>query len=589
MTEFKEEESGNSTVTHSKYTVGVSNYLLNPFSIDHNRFLSHIIRMFISFFVKYDYKKLIKNENKIDLITIPSYLFNNDSNNQSLLKLDDLTEKKLDEKIASLYQGFISSVNTIDYSIEKSHTQLLESVNNTNSIEYLNDIQLKNSEDLLYFNTINNSLETEILQLQSKINELQAKKKSLLTSLSVSKTVHLKLSNLQKLILDRKDFIVKFNLSPETPTKSTRSTTNNSSPNIQDQLFIPSQPGTHLLKIPSTSNSPISYLDFNNPFGILVSTNRFNHNIDVYDLNAKHAITTLKSHKSSLTALQLDDHLIVSGSKDATVKLWDTKSLADTTNSNINSPLLHTFSSHKDEITAISLFQSSLITTSLDKTIRHWDLNTNKNIQTIPLPSPVSVYTSPIINTLQCFDAALATGSRDGIVRLWDLRIGKIVRSFEKHNDEITGLKFNNKQLVSTSLDNSIKIWDLGTGKIIDMFGYDHSIISMNFANDKIVCALRDQKSFQIYDWKLSKNWQCPPLQQMEDSNQIINDTKDDESNNNLEDETEEEQFEQIDTPPHNTNSATSESDSSDCRFVALRSNVVMEGRSDGVINAWSI
>jgi division protein 1 len=112
------------------------------------------------------------------------------------------------------------------------------------------------------------------------------------------------------------------------------------------------------------------------------------------------------------------------------------------------------FDSHIGEITALHFMGGILVSGSADKTIRVWDLNSGKCVQTIDVLTVIAQSTNPqlsswktgrragsdwrsasfnaasrggrdvaeasFIGGLQCFENALATGTSDGIIRLWD-------------------------------------------------------------------------------------------------------------------------------------------------------------------------
>src|SRR5271169_5165619 len=111
------------------------------------------------------------------------------------------------------------------------------------------------------------------------------------------------------------------------------------------------------------------------------------------------------------------------------------------------------FDSHIGEITALHFMGGILVSGSADKTIRVWDLNSRKCVQTIDVLTVIAQSTNPqlaswgtgrragtdwrsasfnsnvkerdiaetsFIGGLQCFENALATGTSDGVIRLWD-------------------------------------------------------------------------------------------------------------------------------------------------------------------------
>ena len=61
----------------------------------------------------------------------------------------------------------------------------------------------------------------------------------------------------------------------------------------------------------------------------------------------------------------------------------------------------------------------------------------------------------------------LASGSLDNSVQVTDMH--KVLQLFEfKHENSVTCVKFNGKQLITGSRDGTVRIWDLVTGKQVD-------------------------------------------------------------------------------------------------------------------------
>lgn len=112
-------------------------------------------------------------------------------------------------------------------------------------------------------------------------------------------------------------------------------------------------------------------------------------------------------------------------------------------NNNNNSGLINetfTLEGHASEITAIFADQHSIVSGSNDKTIKQWDIETQQNILTLDvlwasgnskignivdswLESSNYGYAShDYVGALQFWDFALASGTSDGKIRMWDCK-----------------------------------------------------------------------------------------------------------------------------------------------------------------------
>lgn len=277
----------------------------------------------------------------------------------------------------------------------------------------------------------------------------------------------------------------------------------------------------------------ITCLDFDIPFNILCTAGNLDSTIKIWDISTANQLGQIQGHFATVNCLQLDvgHNLLISGGKDALVKLWDINKVRKRFNGlaeydGLNdSCCLFTFDSHMGDISALSYDNLNLLTASQDKTIKQWDMMTGKCIQTfdtnfhsthsLKLEPQIGqerniLYNNskelPIVGDLQCFDAALATGTKDGIVRLWDLRSGKIIRRLEGHINAITSLKFDTTTLVTGSFDRSIRIWDLRNWELSQAYAYDSPVLSMDFDNNNVISAV-GEKSVKVFKRKGSNHW----------------------------------------------------------------------------------
>lgn len=324
--------------------------------------------------------------------------------------------------------------------------------------------------------------------------------------------------------------------------------------------------GSQISSFPNAHDESIICLDFDVPFGTLATAGHLDHSVKLWNLSKKKQVGQMTGHHASINCMQLDHHynMLITGGRDAVLKLWDL-SLAyqlyqeDTEfAAHSEESCVYTFDSHVDEITALSFNSGHLVSGSQDRTLRQWDLTTGKCVQTIdisfasrgqPSNSLASssllspVVEAPVVGSLQCFDAALATGTKDGVVRLWDMRSGKTIRSLEGHTDAITSLKFDSRNLVTGSLDRSIRIWDLRTGTLADAFAYESPVLALDFDLQDIVAAV-GENGVKVFDRESEKHWVCA---QSEEENASIS------------------------------------------QFVKYKNGYLIEGRSNGEVNAWAI
>lgn len=284
--------------------------------------------------------------------------------------------------------------------------------------------------------------------------------------------------------------------------------------------------GTQLGSIRNGHSSSISCLDFNLPFGKLYSASQLNNDIKIFNLKdheIKEINTIKNAHLTTINCMELntENNILITGGKDAIVKIWDV-------NEN-NLEFNDKFESHSDEITTLNINDTNLITGSQDKTIKQWDLTKGKNIQTLRVGFILAsnnnssnseqqigsgyydknflVKRKPIIGALESVESALATGTSDGIIRLWDLRGGTIIRELKGHKDLITSIKFDKFNIISSSLDGSIRIWDIRMNLVNDILNFEKSINSIELDDKNIIVNTFDDK-IRVYDREENIRWE---------------------------------------------------------------------------------
>lgn len=111
---------------------------------------------------------------------------------------------------------------------------------------------------------------------------------------------------------------------------------------------------------------------------------------------------------------------------------------------------------HTNGVMCLQFDEQILITGSYDATAKVWDLSTGKEVRTL-------VGHTQGIRCLQFNDARLITGSLDGTMKVWDWRTGECKTTIRAHTRGVIGLHMADKLLASGSADNTIAVHDLGT------------------------------------------------------------------------------------------------------------------------------
>ncbi|KAF2197374.1 F-box/WD repeat-containing protein pof1 [Delitschia confertaspora ATCC 74209] len=123
------------------------------------------------------------------------------------------------------------------------------------------------------------------------------------------------------------------------------------------------------------------------------------------------------------------------------------------------------FKGHSNGIMCLQFDERILMTGSYDATVKVWDLETGKEIRTI------TGHTQGI-RCLQYDESRLITGSLDATVKIWNWRTGECVKTLGGHSRGIIGLHWNDKTLATGSMDNTIMIHDFNTYKRFTLRGH---------------------------------------------------------------------------------------------------------------------
>ncbi|KAF8430118.1 E3 ubiquitin ligase complex SCF subunit sconB [Tirmania nivea] len=158
-----------------------------------------------------------------------------------------------------------------------------------------------------------------------------------------------------------------------------------------------------------------------------------------------------KGHSNGINCLQFDDTILVTGSYDTTIKIWDIETGKE----------IRTLTGHTLGVRALQFDDSKLISGSMDNTLKIWNYRTGKCLNTLP------GHTEGVIS-LHFDSSLLVSGSVDKTIKVWNFCRGSCI-TLRGHKDWVNSVKLHSpsRTILSASDDMTVKIWDLDTNTCI--------------------------------------------------------------------------------------------------------------------------
>lgn len=193
-------------------------------------------------------------------------------------------------------------------------------------------------------------------------------------------------------------------------------------------------------------------------------------------------------HDASILCLQYDDNILVTGSSDSDLLIWDIKTYQP----------IKRLRKHTGGVLDVALDAKHIVSCSKDSRIIVWDR------KTLQPKGDLTGHRGPV-NAVQLRGHLLVSASGDGIARLWDLNKMKLIKEFSAKERGLAAVEFSEdmKYVLAGGNDNITYKFETDTGREVMQFtGHSQLVRSLwlDSANDRVVSGSYDL-DLRVYDF----------------------------------------------------------------------------------------
>ena len=193
-------------------------------------------------------------------------------------------------------------------------------------------------------------------------------------------------------------------------------------------------------------------------------------------------------HDASILCLQYDDKILVTGSSDSDLLVWDIKTYEP----------IKRLCRHTGGVLDVALDAKHIVSCSKDSRIIVWDRDTYES------KGELTGHRGPV-NAVQLRGKYLVSASGDGIARLWDLEQMKLIKEFSAKERGLAAVEFSEdmKYVLAGGNDTITYKFETETGKEVKQFvGHSQLVRSLwlDSANNRVVSGSYDL-DLRVYDF----------------------------------------------------------------------------------------
>ncbi|KAL6066254.1 SCF complex F-box protein MET30 [Balamuthia mandrillaris] len=217
----------------------------------------------------------------------------------------------------------------------------------------------------------------------------------------------------------------------------------------------------------------------------LIVSGSKDRSIKMWNVHTGQCLRTLQGHRGNVYCVRFDDNRVVSCSQDQTIKVWDIET----------GKCMRTLRGHTDQVWCVRFDEESIVSGGFDHTLKIWDLHSKKCLSTL------TGHTHYVYDLQFDKEKVVSCAAHpDNTIRIWDQRKGRCRNVLTGHSHYVYCLQYDHEKIKSGSGDQQIKIWDIQTGECTDTLqAHTSAVWAIQFDEDKIVSGSTDQ-SIRIWD-----------------------------------------------------------------------------------------
>merc|ERR1712137_166147 len=209
---------------------------------------------------------------------------------------------------------------------------------------------------------------------------------------------------------------------------------------------------------------------------------------------------TLAAHTNFLNCIALIDAqplfpegAVATGSTDSLIMVWDRRDLSE--------PAL-TLVGHSNTVCSLaySATNNTLLSGSYDGTVRVWQIEGANCLHVVEARKP------SVLSVAALADGSYVSGGADKMIKLWDQQ-GKLIREISGHTDAVRALLQVDLGLCSAANDGTVRVWTLEGECLRQYVGHESYVYDMALVDgvQEFAACGEDQ---QVTVWKEGQNVQ---------------------------------------------------------------------------------